>query len=81
MRVTFFGKLAEWIGRSVDMELPEHTMSIGDLRVLIGDRFPHARDEMLNGKVRACVGDLLVDDGFLVGREHIVEFLPPVSGG
>lgn len=81
MRVIFFGRLAEQIDRSVEIELAGPTASVGEVRALLADRFPHARDDLLRNRLRACVDDGLVDDSFRVRTDGLLEFLPPVSGG
>lgn len=79
MRVLFFGKMADRVGREVDVDAPGGT--VGDLRALLATRFPHARDDLLAPSLRACMGDRLVDDAAAVGADDVVEFLPPLSGG
>jgi molybdopterin converting factor small subunit len=81
MQVSFYGRLAERIERSVTIDVPEQTRSVGDLRALLAERFPHASGDLLKPSLRACVGDELVDDAYPLGRADTVEFFPPVSGG
>jgi molybdopterin converting factor small subunit len=81
MQVNFFGRLAERLDRSVTIELPEQTRSVGDLRALLAERFPYASGDLLKPSLRACVGDQLVDDAYPLGGADTVEFFPPVSGG
>jgi molybdopterin converting factor small subunit len=81
MQVNFFGRLAERIDRSVTIDVPEQTRSVGDLRALLAEQFPHASGDLLKPSLRACVGDELVDDGYPLGGADTVEFFPPVSGG
>jgi molybdopterin converting factor small subunit len=81
MQVNFFGRLAERLDRSVTIELPEQTRSVGDLRALLAERFPHASGDLLKPSLRACIGDELVDDASPLGGTDTVEFFPPVSGG
>jgi molybdopterin converting factor small subunit len=81
MKVIFFGKLAEQVDRSVTIDVPAQASSVGDLRTLLAERFPHASGELLKPSLRACIGDELVDDAHPLGAADTVEFFPPVSGG
>ena len=72
-KIAFYGKLAERIGREIDVELPAEGCTIAALR---------ARFEGLDGAaVRACVNDDTVSDDHVVMPGDRVDFLPPLSGG
>jgi molybdopterin converting factor small subunit len=71
MRITFFGRLADSFGRTVELDAPAGS-TIADLR---------RRLALTDRLVRACVGDTLVDEDFVVAPGQEVEFWPPVSGG
>jgi sulfur-carrier protein len=72
-KIAFYGKLAERIGREVEIELPGEGCTIAALRA----RFEGADRET----VRACVNDQTVSEDFVVGPGDSVDFLPPLSGG
>lgn len=80
MRVLFYGRLAEVVGQEVEVEAPS-PCSIAQLRSTIITGHPNAVDSLLNARVRACVGNLIVADDHIVREEDCVEFLAPVSGG
>jgi molybdopterin converting factor small subunit len=75
----FYGKLAERIGRAVELECGCAT--VAGLREALANRFPDARAELLRPSLRACVGDDLVGDDFVLEGVALVEFFPPLSGG
>ena len=81
MQILFFGKLADRIGRMVEIELAVARPTVADVRDALASRFPDARDELLKPSLRACVGDALVADDFALGDARLVEFFPPLSGG
>lgn len=79
MQVLFFGKLADRIGRSVDV--PADRATVGGLREALAARFPEVRADLMKPSLRACVGDELVPDEFALDGVGRVEFFPPLSGG
>ena len=79
MKVEFFGRLAEAIGTSVEIEVRE-PCSIAELRERLARTYPSAAGA-LERRTRACVGDTIVADTHLVDPGDVVGFLPPVSGG
>ena len=78
MRVLLYGRLADAIGRQVDVDTPRGS-SIGELRRELAGRHPAAAQTL--GRSRACVGRSLVRDDHVLTTGDEVEFLPPVSGG
>ena len=80
MRICFYGRLAEAIGREVDIEVSGEC-SVGELRSRIADLFPHASADLASPRVKACVGDAIVPDSFRVRPDQNVEILAPLSGG
>ena len=79
MKILFYGKLADTLGR--DMELAVDRCSVGELRTMIAQASPAAAHAMEAGRVRACVADSIVADDHLLAPSDEVEFFPPVSGG
>ena len=80
MKVLFYGRLADLLGREMEVEAPA-SCSIAELRGRVIADHPNVRQTLEHGRVRACVGDAVVDDRFMVTATDTVEFLPPVSGG
>lgn len=79
MRIHFYGRLAEQLGRSIELDV-EGDCSVAELRGRLAADYPHSA-EALGRRVRACVGDTIVADSHVVRPGETVEFLPPVSGG
>lgn len=79
MKVELFGRLAEAIGKSVEIDL-EEPCSIVELRERLASAYPSAADA-LERRTRACIGDTIVADTHLVQPGDVVGFFPPVSGG
>lgn len=81
VKVRFFGKLGEAIGREVDIEPPAADQSVAQLRAMLAGLYPQWRDELAAATLKACVDDTIVDDGFRIRPGVTVEFFPPLSGG
>ena len=80
MKVLFYGRLAEAIGPELELDAPAGS-SVAELRERLAANHPAAREALRSTRARACVGDKLVGDDFVVSPSEAVEFLPPVSGG
>ncbi len=80
MRIRFFGRLRDALGdeRAVAGRAGE---TVAELRLRLAGLHPEAAGEMLSPRARACVGDAIVGEDFIVGGSKLVEFLPPLSGG
>lgn len=72
-KIAFYGKLADMIGREVELALPAGGCTIAALRA----RF----DGLDRATVRACVNDATVSEDHVVMPGDRVDFLPPLSGG
>lgn len=79
MRIHFYGRLSDLLGRNIDLDVPK-ACSIAELRKQLAIDYPHAAT-VLAGRTRACIGDTVVPDSQIVGPGDDVEFFPPVSGG
>ena len=80
MRISFYGRLAEAIGREVELDTAE-ACAVGEVRARLAERFPHAASDLVSPRVRACVGDRMVPDSFVVVPGDAVDILAPLSGG
>jgi molybdopterin converting factor small subunit len=80
MKITFYGRLSDAVGRELDLVV-EEPCTISRLRQRIAGSFPAAASLLEDRRVRACVMDELVPDDHRVGETDAVEFLAPVSGG
>lgn len=81
LRILFYGKLVDLLGRELEIEWPQHGGSVGVVRERLAALYPHAGDALLTPSLRACIGDALVDEGQCVRSGDTIEFFPPVSGG
>ena len=79
MKILFYGRLADSIGR--ELELHMAGCSVAELRHRLASDYPDVGAILANRRSRACVGDALVHDDYVVAAGDTVGFLPPVSGG
>jgi molybdopterin converting factor small subunit len=81
LKILFFGKLGEAIGREVEMGLDPGSVTVAELRAFLARRYPAVAADLRSPGLRACVGDTIVGEDFRIGPEASVEFFPPLSGG
>ena len=81
MRILFFGRLGDRIGRDAEIELPADVRNVADLRRLLATLKPEVGDEFLGRGLRASVGDAVVNDDHPIDAQSEVAFFPPLSGG
>ena len=81
MDVLLYGRLGQQAGRQISVDVPAGGCAVTELRERIADQHPRLREEIFRQRVRACVNDEIVADGFFVMPGQTVEFFPPVSGG
>jgi molybdopterin converting factor small subunit len=74
MKILFFGRLAESLGREVELELPQGGCTVAELRERLGAA-------VSSPTVRACIDRSIAPEGARVLPHHEVAFVPPVSGG
>ena len=80
MQVLFYGRLAEVVGPALDIDaLPG--CSTAELRDRVIAEHPQLEPMLRSKRARACVGDTLVRDDYVLAAGDTLEFLPPVSGG
>lgn len=79
MKILFYGRLAESLGRDIEVEVPG-SCSIADLRERLASEYPHAANALCH-RARALVGDIVVAENHIVRPGDSIEFFPPVSGG
>jgi len=80
LTITFFGRLADSVGRevSIDVDMP---CSVATLRERLAKSLPQISDDLINPRIRVCVADTLVPDDFIIAKEGRIEILSPLSGG
>lgn len=80
MKVLFYGRLAEAIGPELEVDAPFGS-SVEQLRERLVAEFPEAEQPLRSRRARACVGDSIVRDEYVLQEGDDLAFLPPVSGG
>jgi molybdopterin converting factor small subunit len=80
MKIIFYGRLAETIGREADVEAASGS-SVADVRRLLAAEHPAAAAALACRRSVACVDGSVVRDDHVIAEDAQVEFLPPVSGG
>ena len=78
MKVLFYGRLADAIGRDIELESGED-WSVAELRRRVAASHPDAADAL--GRSRALIASAIVGDEHVIAPADQIEFLPPVSGG
>lgn len=80
MRILFFGKLRDALGDAREVaDRPGET--VAQLRRRLAALGPAGVEALLDSRNRACVGESIVAEDFVLAGSESVEFLPPVSGG
>jgi molybdopterin converting factor small subunit len=80
MKILFHGRLAEAIGRAIDLDAAPGC-SVAELRERLIAEHPEAEQPLRSRRARTCVGDAIVHDNYVLQASDTIEFLPPVSGG
>jgi molybdopterin converting factor small subunit len=79
LTISVFGKLADVLGREFSLAV-EAPCSAAELTRRVAESRPEAAEQLVDERVRICVGDSIVPDSFMI-EEGRVEILSPVSGG
>jgi molybdopterin converting factor small subunit len=80
MKIGFFGRLRDALGDERELA-SEEGETVAQLRLRLAGLEPRAAPDLLGPRIRACVGDVIVSEDFLLRGHERIEFLPPVSGG
>ncbi len=80
MKILFFGRLAESLGRELDLDVPAGC-TIAELRRRIAGALPEAAGQLSSAGARACIDHEIVAESARVLPSHEVAFVPPLSGG
>jgi molybdopterin synthase sulfur carrier subunit len=81
MRVQFFGRIGERIGREAEVEVPSGGCSVADLRRRLAELHPAAAADLLAPTLRACIDDEIAGEDGIVREGSDIAFFPPLSGG
>ncbi|TMJ19910.1 MAG: MoaD/ThiS family protein [Alphaproteobacteria bacterium] len=74
MKILFFGRLADSLGRELELDVPETGCTVAELRGRLAGA-------VSSPGVRACIDRVIVADSARVLPHHEVAFVPPLSGG
>ena len=77
MKVRFYGRLADAIGREIEVDCPSFTVK--ELRRDLAERHPRLADAL--GRSRALAANTIIGDDQLIPQNGEIELLPPVCGG
>lgn len=77
MRILFFGRLAETIGREIEFDLPAGGCTVAELRNRLAESWP----QLVQPSVRACIDREMAPESAHVAPDREVAFVPPLSGG
>jgi len=77
MKILFFGRLGETIGREIDFDLPAGGCTVAELRA----KLALAHSDLGATSVRACIDREIAPETARVLPGQEVAFIPPLSGG
>ena len=80
-KICFYGRLAETFGHECEVPLPREGCTVGELRALIAEISPAAKESILRPGVRAAIDDQFVVDDAVMTTGQRIEFMSPLSGG
>lgn len=81
MVINFYGRIADRVGRSIELDLPHSITTVAELRRLLGTTYPDAAGEIASASLRPCIDDEIVGEAHDIRRAGTIEFFPPLSGG
>ncbi len=81
LKISFFGKLGDSIGREVCLERDLACCTVAELRQALADAYPASAADLLSPRLRARVNDEIVGGAAEIESGDDVALLPPVSGG
>ncbi|KJS37425.1 MAG: hypothetical protein VR74_08575 [Hyphomonas sp. BRH_c22] len=79
MKISFFGKISDPIGKTLEIAFPESGMSVADIRQVIAQAC--RTDMILDKTIRAAVNDEVVLENHIVMPGDDVIFMSALSGG
>lgn len=77
MKILFFGRLGETIGREIEVDLPAGGCTVAALR----ERLAKDHRGLAAANVRACIDRAVVAETARILPGQEVAFVPPLSGG
>ena len=80
MKIRFYGKLADLFGTERELAI-DCPCTVAELLRKLASDHPEAAETLQNKRVKACVGDAIVQESTVIPKGEVVEFMAPVSGG
>jgi len=77
MKILFFGRLGDTIGREIQFDLPDGGCTVAELRAALS----RLHGGLAAESVRACIDHEIAPETALVLPSHEIAFIPPLSGG
>jgi molybdopterin synthase sulfur carrier subunit len=81
LRLLFFGRITDQLGKERELEVPDAGCSVGDLRRLLAHADPVAAELLAGGRILASVDRDMAGDDVFVRPGQEVAFFSPLSGG
>lgn len=81
MKVLLFGKLADRVGREVELDLPREGCTVAELRHRLQEALPALAGDLGRPMVKACIDQRIAGEDETVLPSQEVAFIPPLSGG
>ena len=81
MKILFFGRLGERLGRELEIDPPADGWTVAELRESLCSRGEIFREMLEDPGIRGCVDQAIVPEDTHVRPHQEVAFIPPLSGG
>ncbi len=77
LSVLYFGMIAEATGQSLETWISAETLTVGELKAQLFEKYPMLRDR----KFQVAVNQQIVEDTLPIPPQAEVALLPPFAGG
>lgn len=81
INVELCGKLADSYGGSVTLDIAPTGLPVRELFAAVSSAYPLLAPLLADGRIRACVNEVIVPDDAIIHRGDTAALFPPVSGG
>jgi molybdopterin synthase sulfur carrier subunit len=80
MTIFLFGRLADRLGREVELALPR-PCTVADIRRELTRLNPVSAADLASSRALACINDAMVREDAVVREGDEIALFPPLSGG
>lgn len=80
LSVELCGKLADAAGAHILVTIPNAGLTVAELFALLSER-PFLKNDLADGRIRACVNEVIASPEQPIVPGDTVALFPPVSGG